>query len=63
MSAHPVHVLEHLGGLDYPVSKEDLLRRAQETGAETEILESLRSLPADRFTSPEEVRKALSDLG
>lgn len=59
--ANPVQIQEYLAGLDFPVSKEDLLRRAQETGAETEVLESLRSLPAEQFSSPVEISEALRD--
>jgi len=59
----PGDLREQIGGLDYPVSKEDLIRRAQETGAETELLEALRFLPANQFTTPTEVGEALADLG
>lgn len=53
---------EYVDGLDYPVSKEDLVRRAVETGADTEILHLLQSLPADYFTSPAEVSAALAEI-
>lgn len=55
----PIRPQEYLAGLDYPASKEDLIRRAQETGATTEVLEALRSLPLDQFTSPADVAEAL----
>ena len=35
-------------GLDYPVSREDRLRHAQETGADTESLHELPADPAER---------------
>lgn len=54
-SPNLIDLREHLAGLDFPASKEDLIRRAQETGATTEVLEALRSLPADRVNSPEEL--------
>lgn len=63
MTANQMPLLEQLGGLDYPVSKEDLIRRAQELGAGTEVLQSLRGLPADRFDSPAGLTDALTDLG
>lgn len=50
---------EYLAGLDYPLSKEDLIRRVQETGADTEVLEELRSLPVEQFASPTDVDEAL----
>jgi hypothetical protein len=57
MTATPLP--DDLTGLDYPVSKEDLLRAAQELGADTETLQTVRSLPIDQFDSPEEIREAL----
>jgi hypothetical protein len=53
---------EYLAGLDYPVSKEDLLRWAQENGASTQIMQLLRSLPADYFTSPSEISTAVAEM-
>ncbi|MEV0391673.1 DUF2795 domain-containing protein [Polymorphospora rubra] len=62
MTSQPLPWEEQLSGLDYPVSKEDLIRRAQESGADTKTLQALRSLPADRFGSPAEVTGALGPL-
>jgi hypothetical protein len=59
VSANPVEIQDYLAGFDFPISKEDLLRRAQETGAETEVLEALRSLPVEQFSSPVEISEAL----
>jgi hypothetical protein len=56
-----VQLEEQLAGLDYPVSKEDLLRRAQETGVDTEVLETIRSLPVDWFTSQAQLSEALGE--
>lgn len=55
-----VQLQQYVEGLDYPVSKEDLVRRAQESGADTEILHRLQSLPADYFASPTELSTALA---
>jgi Protein of unknown function (DUF2795) len=55
-----VKLQEYVEGLDYPVSKEDLVRRAMESGVETEVLHLLQSLPADYFASPAELSDALS---
>jgi hypothetical protein len=56
-----VRLQEYVAGLDYPVSKEDLVRQALESGAETEILHLLQSLPADYFASPAELSTALAE--
>ncbi|MBO4210708.1 DUF2795 domain-containing protein [Micromonospora echinofusca] len=62
MSVTGVQLQEFLGGLDYPVSRDDLLRRAQEAGAGTPLLQSLRTLPVAEFGSPEELVEALREL-
>jgi hypothetical protein len=62
MAVNAVELQEYLVGLDYPVSKEDLVRWAQESGAGTAILQLIRSLPADRFESPGEVGDALAEM-
>jgi hypothetical protein len=62
MAVNVTQLQEYLGGLDYPVSKEDLIRRAQENGAGTAVIQLLRSLPADQFSSPTEIGESLSEL-
>jgi Protein of unknown function (DUF2795) len=62
MTANPLRLQDYLDGLDYPVSKEDLIRRAQESGADTEALQTLRSLPPEQFNSPMEIGEALGEL-
>lgn len=63
MTTNPVQMQKYLGGLDYPVSKEDLVRRAQEQGADTEVLQTLKSLPTDQFNSPNDVSEAVGQMG
>ncbi|MEU4568138.1 DUF2795 domain-containing protein [Micromonospora sp. NPDC023956] len=53
---------EYLAGLDYPVSREDLVRRAQEVGASTELLQALRTLPVEEFASADEVTAAIATV-
>ncbi len=62
MSTNLIEIQKHIGGLDYPVSREDLIRRAQEEGASTEMLEALRSLPPEHVNSPMHVSEAISEL-
>ncbi|MFF5073362.1 DUF2795 domain-containing protein [Micromonospora olivasterospora] len=54
---------EYLAGLDYPLSREDLVRWGQENGLSTAALQLLRSLPAEQFGSPGELGDALRGLG
>jgi hypothetical protein len=62
MPVNPVQLQKYLGGVDYPASKEDLVRRAQEQGADTEALQTLRSLPFEEFNSPNDVSEAVGKL-
>jgi hypothetical protein len=55
----PVQMQKHLKGVNYPASKDDLVRRAQQNNASREIVDSIRHLPADSFGSPKDVMKAL----
>lgn len=62
MTVNPVQLQKYLGGLDYPVSREDLVRRAQEKGADEAVLRTLRSLPRERFNSPNDVSEAVGEM-
>ncbi|MEH0844285.1 DUF2795 domain-containing protein [Micromonospora sp. CPCC 205711] len=62
MTVTGVQFQEYLAGLDYPVSREDLVRWGQENGASTEMLQMLRALPAEQFDSPADLNEALSTL-
>ncbi|QLQ37585.1 DUF2795 domain-containing protein [Micromonospora robiginosa] len=59
MTVTGAQLQEFLAGLDYPVSREDLVRWGQENGASTEALQALRTLPAEEFDTPAELGEAL----
>jgi hypothetical protein len=54
-----IEILELVSGLDFPVSREDLVRLAQERGAGNETLAKLQALPAIEFATPDDLDKAL----
>ncbi|MEV0000664.1 DUF2795 domain-containing protein [Micromonospora sp. NPDC050980] len=62
MTVTGAQLREFLTGLDYPVSREDLVRWGQENGASTEALQVLRTLPAEEFDTPAELGEALVAL-
>lgn len=62
MTVTGAQLQEFLAGLDYPVSREDLVRWGQENGASTETLQTLRTLPAEEFDTPAELGEALVTL-
>ena len=55
----PIDIQKALGGVDYPASTEDLVRKAEESGADDSVLEALRNLPDRTFNSPAEVNEAI----
>ncbi|MEQ4305775.1 DUF2795 domain-containing protein [Plantactinospora sp. B6F1] len=62
MRANAIQFQESLAGLDYPVSKEDLVRWAQETGVDTQTLRLLQSLPVEQFETPTEIGDAIIEV-
>lgn len=55
-------MLELVAGLDFPVSREDLVRLAQERGAGNEMLAKLRSLHEAEYSTADELDEALTTL-
>lgn len=57
---NPIDLQKHLGGVDYPAKRDDLVRTAEESGAGDDILEALRGIPDREYDSPTAVSKAVS---
>lgn len=55
----PVQMQKHLKGVNYPATKGDLVTRAQQNNASSEIVDKIRELPADSFNGPKDVMRAL----
>ena len=62
MAVNPVQVQKFLGGIDYPTSKEQLIEHAKQQGADQEVQETLESLRADKFNSPNDVSEEIGKL-
>ncbi|MEU4369885.1 DUF2795 domain-containing protein [Micromonospora chersina] len=62
MTVTGMQLQEFLAGLDYPVSRADLVRWGQENGVSTEMLQMLKALPAEEFNTPAELGEALNTL-
>jgi hypothetical protein len=58
---NPIELQKSLKGVDYPAKKDDIVKAAENNGAEDEILEALRNISQDNFEKPTDVTKALSD--
>ena len=58
---NPIQAQKFLGGVDYPVGRDDLVRTAERSGADDRLLDALRSLPDRKYSGPNAVSAALSE--
>ena len=58
---NPIQVQKALGGIDYPASKEDLMNRAEQEGADQEVRSILEQLPDQNYETPADVSKAIGE--
>ena len=56
--ANPIQIQKYLKGVDYPASRDDLVRNARENGADESICASLEQLPDEDFQTPADVSEA-----
>jgi hypothetical protein len=54
-------VQEALTGLDFPASKDDVLKSARNNGAEDNVINFLEHIPEQEFTVPTDISQALGD--
>ncbi|RKO21586.1 DUF2795 domain-containing protein [Pseudarthrobacter phenanthrenivorans] len=58
---NPIQIQKFLGGVDYPASREALLSRAKESGADQNVIQALEGIPDQEYDSPTAVSSAVSD--
>lgn len=56
---NPIQIHKHLGGVNYPASREDLIEKAKSEGADQSICDALEALPDQQFSGPTDVSEAL----
>ena len=59
---NPIQIQKYLGGMTYPATKDDLIRHAEQRGADEHVRKALQRLPADSFNSPNDVSQAAGKL-
>ncbi len=59
---NPVQVQKFLKGVDYPASKQQLIDKAKQEGADQNVIETLSRMPMDRFNSPNDVAEAIGKI-
>lgn len=52
MVLSPFRVQKYLAGLRYPAAKQEVLARAQERGADEQVMSALLGLPERAYESP-----------
>ncbi|MBK0419733.1 DUF2795 domain-containing protein [Leucobacter sp. CSA1] len=56
---NPIQVQKHLGGIDYPASKEEILDQAKASGADDEVMRALEGIADKRYEKPTDVSAEL----
>jgi hypothetical protein len=59
---NPIQMEKYLKGTDYPANKSDLLKRAEQNGADERVRSVLEQLPDQKYDSPTDVSKAIGAL-
>ncbi len=62
MTVNPIQVQKFLSGVDYPMSKKDVVDTARQQGADDAVLSTLEGLPAEEFNSPNDISEAIGKL-
>ena len=60
MDVDPIEVQRHLGGVDYPASKDEIISTAESNGAPQEVIEALQRMDGEEFDGPNTVQAALA---
>jgi trehalose-6-phosphatase len=61
--ANPIQVQKFLSGMDYPATKDEIVKHAKSRGADDNILDTLERLPDDdNFETPADVSKAIGKI-
>ncbi|PSB23204.1 hypothetical protein C7B61_17855 [filamentous cyanobacterium CCP1] len=59
---NPIELQKHLKGVDYPASKQDLIKTAEKHGADDKIRSVLEQLPDEQFDTPTDVNQAIGKM-
>ena len=57
---NPIELQKALGGVDYPASKDELVKNAEGKNADDGVLSFLRDLPDKNYETPADVNKEMS---
>jgi hypothetical protein len=61
LNVTPVQLEQNLGILNYPASKQDLIKNAEEHGADERILRALKKVPPKQYETIAAVSETLNE--
>jgi len=61
MAINPIELQKHLSGLDYPATKDAIVKKAEESGADSDAVDALRKIADKEYDAPTAINQAVSD--
>nr|CAD6437876.1 hypothetical protein REQ54_04323 [Rhizobium sp. Q54] len=58
----PANVAKHLGGIDLPASKSDLIKHSENGGSDSDAVEMIKKMPDRTYESMADVMKGFGDV-
>ena len=62
MDINPIEIQKFLHGISFPVTKEEIIKVAQDNDAEQKVFEVLEKLPAKNYSSVAEITQELGKI-
>ncbi len=59
---NPIQLEKHLKGLDYPAKKADIIRYAEQHGADETVKSALQQIPDQTYEGPTGISKAIGQI-
>lgn len=59
MNVNPIEVQKHLGGVDYPATRDQLADTARRNGADDDVVRAISELGDEEFDGPDTVMERL----
>jgi hypothetical protein len=61
-SISPIQIEKFLKGVEYPAKKAELIKQAEQNGADANVRSVLQQLPDQQFHTPADVSKAVGAI-
>jgi hypothetical protein len=57
----PIDIQKALGGMDYPATKEEIIKHAQQNGGNDDVIKALKGIEDREYEGPSGVSKSVFD--